>query len=86
MIVERDTPGTVPDLSGLDAVYEGRSVSLYRVPGPISRHPDSGRDVVTVLLGDLLAVLALLVVTVRAASDWKPKGDQRPDTAVGPAV
>lgn len=86
VIVERDTPGTVPDLSGLDAVYEGRSVSLYRVPGPISRHPDSGRDVVTVLLGDLLAVLALLVVTVRAASDWKPKGDQRPDTAVGPAV
>ncbi len=94
VVVERDTPGTVPDLSGLEPSYQGRSVSLYQVPGPISRHRDSAGAVVTVLLGDVLAAMALLVLAVLAALSRTgrrrdasgPNGDQGPDAAAGEPV
>jgi hypothetical protein len=91
VIVERDTPGTVPELSGLAPSYLGQSVSLYRVPGPISRHRASPAKVAAVLLGDLLAVLVLFLLAVRVASArnvrrHQPKGVQGPDEGAYPPL
>jgi hypothetical protein len=91
VIVERDTPGAVPDLSGLHEAYPGHSISLYRVPGPISTRRNSAVQVTAVLVGDALAVLALLALAVRAAVGrtgrrHQPTGDQGPPAGTGPQL
>jgi hypothetical protein len=60
VVVEHRTPGTVPDLSGLERRYTGRDVSLYRVPGSVaSMHPGPAR-VTAVVVADATAALAVL--------------------------
>jgi hypothetical protein len=91
VIVERDTPGTVPDLTGLDAVYEGSSAALYRVSGPITPQRTDSVDVAVVLIGDGLAVLSLLVLAVAAAAAGRRTSggtirDQGPRASAAPPV
>jgi hypothetical protein len=59
VVVEHGTPGRLPDLSGLDEVYTGTDVSLYRVPDAAPAPQVSTGRLVVVVLGDSLAVLAL---------------------------
>jgi hypothetical protein len=65
VLVERGTPGAVPDLAGLTLVRAGRDVTLYRVLGPANRSGPSAAQVAVVLAGDAAAVglLALLAVS-----------------------
>jgi hypothetical protein len=66
VVVELDTPGSVPDLSGLDRVYTGSHVALYRVPGDVHEISVATWRVGAVVAGDALALgcLALLLVRV----------------------
>lgn len=71
--VERDTPGPpLPDLRGLELRWNGASVRLYRVPGPVSAvRSNAGRRVLVV--GADLAVVAVVVaagVVPLLASAW----------------
>ena len=50
----------LPALTGLRAVRLGPDVSLYAVPGPVTRRSPATARTVLVLTADLLAVLALL--------------------------
>lgn len=60
VLVERGTPGKVPDLSGLTLVYRGAALELYRVPGSVAlRRPSLGR-VVAVAVADAVAALVLV--------------------------
>lgn len=59
VVVERDTPGPVPDLSGLSRVYAGSQVELYRVPGAVPAVSVAPWRVGVVIVGDALAVGAL---------------------------
>ncbi len=61
VVVEHQTPGTVPDLGGLQRVHAGPDVSLYRVPGVFSTTGVSASRAAAVVVGDSLAVLAFLV-------------------------
>jgi hypothetical protein len=75
VLVERDTPGPVPNLSELAVTYGGRSLTLYRVAGPIVDSPYPTARVALVLIADglagaiLLAALVLLAGIV-ARSAW----------------
>jgi hypothetical protein len=62
VVVERDTPGTVPSLAGLVRTYSGTSLALYRVPGPVADVHAAAWRVVTVLIGDLVTIVVLLVL------------------------
>lgn len=65
VLVERDTPGDVPDLHGLPLVREGRNLALYRVPGAVHASGPTGTQIGVVLAGD---VAALCLVAAAAAS------------------
>jgi hypothetical protein len=67
VVVEHGTPGVVPDLSGLELVYAGSAVSLYRVPGEIRPVHAGTAKAAAVLGADALAVLLLLALVARAA-------------------
>jgi hypothetical protein len=69
VVVERDTPGPVPELSSLTSVYAGVHVALYRVPGDVPDVPVAAWRVGVVVAGDSLAVgcLAALLLRVVAA-------------------
>uniref|UniRef100_UPI0031DE5667 hypothetical protein n=1 Tax=Saccharothrix mutabilis TaxID=33921 RepID=UPI0031DE5667 len=57
VLVEHGTPGDVPDLSGLDEVFAGSWLTLYRVPGAVvTRAPE---DLGWIVAGDVVAVLIL---------------------------
>jgi hypothetical protein len=60
VVVEHGTPGEVPDLGGLQSVYQGDSVSLYRVPGEVARWSPSGGRVAAVLIADAVAASVLV--------------------------
>jgi hypothetical protein len=67
VLVEHGTPGAVEpaELAGLMPVYDGRWLTLYRVPGPVSDPPAGVSDFAaaraTVLAVDAAAVLAVVV-------------------------
>jgi hypothetical protein len=91
VIVELDTPGTVPNLTGLDAQYAGSRAALYRVPGPITQQRTDGVDVAVVLIGDGLAVLSLLVLAVAGTTAGRRRSrgtvqDQGPRATAVPSV
>jgi hypothetical protein len=91
VLVERDTPGQVPDLSGLDLRYAGSSLALYRVPGPITRVHVSAARIVAVLAGDVLAVVVLLALAACTVSGWRRgrhpvTGDEGPETSIRPPL
>ena len=71
VVVEHGTPGRLPDLSGLDEVYAGSDVSLYRVPDAAPPPQVSTGRVVAVVIGDSLAVLALLAALVAGLSSGR---------------
>ncbi len=77
VIIERGTPGRVPELAGLAQVYLGNDLALYRVPGPITRHSPDSAHVGAVLVADALAVLALLGLAVAAASTRRGRPPHR---------
>ena len=61
VVVEHGTPGRT-DTDGLDAVYRGRWLDLYRVPGPVGDPPD-GPPRAPIVVG-YLAAGALVVLSV----------------------
>ena len=64
VLVERGTPGAVPDLRSLRPVRSGPALRLYRVPGtPVVTGPGTARTA-AVLAGDTVAVLAGLLLPV----------------------
>lgn len=85
VVVEHGTPGVVPDLTGLRLVRTGADVTLYEVPGVISRYRVRPARVAVVVAGDVLAGLVLVTLfgwliyerAMGARSDFRP-GDTRP--------
>jgi hypothetical protein len=59
VVVEHGTPGSVPDLSGLEMTVTGRDVSLYRVPGAVRSRQPSTAATAAVLAADGLALVTL---------------------------
>ncbi|MEU7527647.1 hypothetical protein AB0A74_18065 [Saccharothrix sp. NPDC042600] len=57
VLVEHGTPGDVPDLSGLDEVFAGPWLTLYRVPGDVATPAPEGLG--WIVAGDVVAVLIL---------------------------
>lgn len=69
VVVERDAAGPVPSLAGLQPVYRGAQVALYRVPGEVDEPRVSTARVVLVTLADALAVgLVLSVLAAQAVA------------------
>jgi hypothetical protein len=65
VVVEGQTPGTVPDLTGLVPVHVGDQVSLYRVPDAVaSPHPSDAR--IGLVVGADLAVAGTVLAVVLA--------------------
>jgi hypothetical protein len=62
VVVEHETPGRLPDLSGLTLRHAGRDVSLYRVPEPVTTVHVSTARAAAVVGVDLLAVAVLLAL------------------------
>jgi hypothetical protein len=60
VLVERGTPGAVPDPRGLELVRAGPDLELYRVPGPIDHAAPGVARITAVVAGDAVA-LALVV-------------------------
>ena len=60
VLVERGTPGAVPDLRRLPLLRAGPELELYRVPGPIDHAAPGVARIIVVLAGDAVA-MALVV-------------------------
>jgi hypothetical protein len=65
VLVERGTPGTVPDLRGLELVRAGPQLVLYRVPGPIANTAPGVARISAVLAGDALAIALVVAACLR---------------------
>jgi hypothetical protein len=87
VLVEKGTPGQVPEAAvrGLERVYDGTALSLYRVPAPRPAEA-SGPPVVPVVAADAAAVGMVLGAGVtwaalrtprRRGSDPAPRGQRR---------
>ncbi|MFE4574357.1 hypothetical protein [Streptomyces chartreusis] len=66
VLVERDTPGVVPDVSALRMVYSDAAVALYRVRNPVSVRPSHTKlvaEAAATLVWAAAASLALLSAT-----------------------
>ena len=59
VLVERGTPGQT-DLDGLEPVYRGQWLELYRVPGPVADAPDGPAETPIVLAFVVAGALILL--------------------------
>lgn len=79
VVVERRTPGAVPDLQGLTRVYLGPDLALYRVPGPITDAGPSGARIAVGVAGVLIAALTGLGLAGGAARErwWGRRGPTR---------
>ena len=82
VVVEHGTPGWVPGLTGLQQVYAGSDVSLYRVPGEITGRTVSTVRIATVLVADLIAVLVMLGLVWWAM--WEQLALRRTRRKLGP--
>lgn len=67
VIVERGTPGPLPPLSGLQAVFNGADVAVYRVPGDVASSRPSAPRVAGTVAADVLALLAVAAAIVGPA-------------------
>jgi hypothetical protein len=61
VLVERTTPGQVPDLGGLELVRAGDELALYRVPSLARVAGPGGAAVVAVLVADVIAAALVLI-------------------------
>ncbi len=61
VLVEKGTPGVVPELAGLSLIFDGKQLALYEVPGPAAPPAPAPWRVLAISLAWVLAVLALVI-------------------------
>jgi len=84
VVLEHGTPGPEPGLAGLQPIYRGTDVSLYRVPGEIDSANVSNVRTSLVLGADLCAVLTLIGLGWWVVRERFPR--RRARRSIGPEV